>query len=66
MTVNVVEKNIYIKPWLGASIGWSVIPYTIHQNVAGSIPIRAYAQLVDLIPSQGVYGREKINISLSH
>ena len=42
----------FIQPWLGGSVGWSIVPYTKRLSV--------------LIPVRGMYGRQLINASLSH
>ena len=39
---------------------------SIHQNIAGSIPVRAHTQVVGLIPGRGVHRQQLIDVSLSH
>ena len=51
-------------PGCCGSVGWNVVPYTKRSWIRFSI--RAHAQVVGLIPSQGVYGRQMIGVSLSH
>ena len=50
--------NIHFTPWLSGSVGWNVVPHT---KRSGHIP---RLQVQSLIKS--AYGRQLINVSLSH
>ena len=53
------------QPWQSGSLDWSVAPYTKRLQVRS--PIRAHAYVLGSIPSWGcMYGRQLINVSLSH
>ena len=38
----------------------------VHRKVVGSVPGQAHTQVAGLIPAQGVYRRQLIDVSLSH
>ena len=38
----------------------------VHQNVVGSIPVRAHTYVMGSVLGQGAYGRQPIDASLSH
>ena len=70
MIVSILKLNfrVYILkngwPCLDCSVGWNIISYTNSLQVR--FPGRPPTCAVGLIPYQGVYGRQSINVSLSH
>ena len=51
-------------PWLGGSVGWSVIQCT--KKVAALIPSQGTYLGVGLLPGRGAYGSQLISVFLSH
>ena len=52
-----------MQPWLGGSVGWSIIPYAKRSWVR--FPIRAHTWVVVSIPGQCAYRKQPIEVSLS-
>ena len=64
-TVFLVQSYAKLKQlWLGGSVGWSVVLYTERLRVP--FPISPHTWAVGSIPSRAVYGKQLINVSLSH
>ena len=57
-------KNMSSCPSWVVSVGWSMIPYTKRLQV--QFLVRAHTQGVGLIASWGPYGRQLIDVPLSH
>ena len=50
--------------WQGGSADWSIVSYTKRSWVCFSV--RAHTSVAGLIPSRGTYGKQSIDVSLSH
>ena len=59
--------EVYLKgerlPWLGGSVGWSIVLCT--KRLWVGFPVEARTQVADLIPGQGAYEKQPVDVSIS-